>query len=333
MVFAAAPEPLEDRGPWWVRTVAHRTVMRRTGAAVHAYAEEVRRRTVEAALDWVGRLFREASNRLQAEKANLVSALESKTAEADGRTLDQLEQALEAAQGAIDRLRPPETPRQDPASGDGRVRPMRCHVCARLTEAVHEFLSKEQYSLATDPQRQASHAQEGAFCTLHAWQYESIASPQGLCLAYAPVLDASACDLHAATGATDPAALLRAVEAAFPAADGCRICGFLAEQERGIASDVAVRLASTTDQFRPGLCILHLRSVLEAGLPPETARELVASEAEALERCARDMRMYALKHDAIRRELVTEEERTAYYRGLALAVGERTIARPWPNER
>ena len=79
--------------------------------------------------------------------------------------------------------------------------------------------------------------------------------------------------------------------------------------------------------------IVHLRSVLQAGVPPEVANELLASEAEALERCARDMRMYALKHDAIRRELVTEEERNAYYRGLAWVAGEQTIARPWTTER
>jgi hypothetical protein len=31
--------------------------------------------------------------------------------------------------------------------------------------------------------------------------------------------------------------------------------------------------------------------------------------------------------------LVTEEERNAYYRGLAWVAGEQTIARPWTTER
>jgi hypothetical protein len=126
---------------------------------------------------------------------------------------------------------------------------------------------------------------------------------------------------------------MRAVELAFPARQGCRICRFIAEQERGIASDVAARLVSAADRFRPGLCVPHLRSILEADLPQEIACELVAAEAETLERCARDMRMYALKHDAIRRELATEEEQNAYYRGLAWVAGDRTIARPWPTQR
>ena len=342
VVFTAAPEPPQDSAsPWWqiamsfkwTRNFGHRAWMRTADETVRAYAEEARRRTVEAALDWIERLFREASSRFEAEAASLISALDSKMAEADGLTLDQLEQALEPSQGAIDHFREPGVPPQDSARGDSSIRPMRCHVCARLAEAVYEFLSQEQYTLATDPQRQAWHAQEGGFCTLHAWQYESIASPQGLCLAYAPVLDARACELHAAAGETEPAALMRAVQAAFPARQGCRICRFIAEQEQRLALEVAARLVSTTNQLRPGLCILHLRSVLQAGVPPEVANELLASEAEALERCARDMRMYALKHDAIRRELVTEEERNAYYRGLAWVAGEQTIARPWTTER
>jgi transcriptional regulator with XRE-family HTH domain len=342
IVFTAAPEPPENSAAlWWqialpfewAKPFTERARMRRAEEAVLAYAEEVRRRTVEAALDWIERLFREAASRFQAETASLISALESNTADPDNRTLDRLEQALARSQAGIDQIREARVAPPESTHSDGRLRPMRCHVCARLAVAVYEFLGKEQYALATDPERQAEHAREGAFCTLHAWQYESIASPQGLCVAYAPVLDARAAELHAAAREADPAARMRAVELAFPARQGCRICRFIAEQERRIASEVAARLVSATDRFRPGLCVLHLHSILEAGLPHETACELVAAEAETLERCARDMRMYALKHDAIRRELATEEEQNAYYRGLAWVAGDRTIARPWPAQR
>ena len=346
VVFTAAPEPPQDSAsPWWqmamslkwaskwTRNFGHRAWRRTAEEAVRAYAEEARRRTVEAALDWMERLFREASSRFEAEVASLISALDSKMAEADGRTLDQLEQALEPSQGAIDHFREPGVPPPDSARGDSSIRPMRCHVCARVAQAVYEFLSQEQYTLATDPQRQAWHAQEGGFCTLHAWQYESIASPQDCAWRMLRFWMPGPANSTPPHGATGPAAPMRAVEAASPAWQGCRICRFIAEQERGLASEMAARLVSGANHFHPGLCILHLRSVLQAGVPPEVANELLASEAEALERCARDMRMYALKHDAIRRELVTDEERNAYYRGLAWVAGEQTIARPWPTER
>ena len=248
-------------------------------------------------------------------------------------TLDQLEHELQGIEAAIRHVDDPGAALQDSVRRNGSVRSKRCQVCVCLAEAVYDFLAKEQYALATDPQRQAEHARDGAFCTLHAWQYESIASPQGVCLAYAAVLDARASELRTAASGNEPALLAHAVEAAFPAQQGCRICRFVAEQERRIASDVAARFGSSAGQFRPGLCIVHLRNILEADLRPEFASELVKSEAETLERCARDMRMYALKHDAVRRELATEEERDAPYRGLALVAGERTIARPWPAQQ
>ena len=344
VVFTAAPEPHQDSAsPWWQTTLpftwarkfARRAWIRAAEESARAYGEEARRRTIEAALDWIERLFREASSRFQEEVASLISALESKTAEADGRTLDRLGHGLQAVGSAVDCIHESGVPQPESARRDGGLQPMRCHICASLAQTVYDLLSKEQYMLATDPRWQSRHAREGGFCTLHAWQYESIASPQGLCLAYSAVLDARASELHAARSAidTDGATLMGAVEAAFPATHGCRICRFIEEQQREIAADVAARLVSSADRFRPGLCILHLRSVLEVGLPAAIACELVKAEAEALKRCARDMRMYALKHDAIRRELVTDEERTAYYRGLAWVAGEPTMARPWTTQR
>jgi GTP-binding protein EngB required for normal cell division len=93
IVFTAAPEPPEGSSfPWWntalslkwARNFARRAWLRTAEEAVRAYAEEARRRTVEAALDWIERLFREASSRFDAEVASLMLALESKTAVADG---------------------------------------------------------------------------------------------------------------------------------------------------------------------------------------------------------------------------------------------------------
>ena len=92
VVFTSAPEPPEIPQPsWWrnvpsfdwLRAIADRAWLRKAEAAIRAYAGEVRNRTVEAGLDWIERLFREASSRFQAEVTSLLSALESKTAEAD----------------------------------------------------------------------------------------------------------------------------------------------------------------------------------------------------------------------------------------------------------
>jgi hypothetical protein len=53
--------------------------------------------------------------------------------------------------------------------------------------------------------------------------------------------------------------------------------------------------------------------------------KLMAFEATMCERLAEDMRRYALKHDAIRRFLVTDEETRAAQSGLMLAAGHRHI--------
>jgi len=330
LVFAAAPEPhMGGSRSWW--KFGRRARMQAVEQAVRAYAQKVRERTLEAALDWTDRLFRESWTRYQAESAAVLSAFESQTIEADELVLDRLSSWLEAAFENISRLRPPDPTEVAATKGPGCAGPARCLICARVAAAVYDLLSHDQYLLATDPERQTEHAREGGFCTMHAWQYESIASPQGLCLAYAPVLDARARELSAASAETDTEALSRGIDTALPAAKGCRICNFISQQERIMASEVAVRLATRTDEPRPGLCILHVRSVLNAGLSPENAGQLLRAEAETLDRCARDMRMYALKHDAVRRDLATTDEQTAYRRGLSWVAGERAIALPWPT--
>ena len=331
MSFAAAPEPRMDGSPPWWKS-GRRARMQAVEEAVRAYAQKIRERTLEAALDWTGRLFRESWTRYQDESAAVLSAFESQTVEADARVLHRLRGWLEEALENIGRLRPPDSP-EVATKARGYGGPARCHICAQVAAAVYGLLSHDQYLLATDPERQNDHAREGGFCTLHAWQYESIASPQGLCLAYAPLLDARARELSDVSAKTDLETLMRGVASALPAAKGCRICNFIARQEWIMACDVATRLEASNDPLLPGLCVLHVRSVLNAGVSLGIASQLLRSEAEALERCARDMRMYALKHDAVRRDLTTAEEQTAYHRGLSWVAGERAIAMPWPTSQ
>lgn len=75
-----------------------------------------------------------------------------------------------------------------------------------------------------------------------------------------------------------------------------------------------------------GLCMLHLAAVLGRETDPEAARNLILEEARVLERISEDMQTYALKHDALRRELTSDEEGRAYLLGLSLLVGLRTLS-------
>ena len=52
-----------------------------------------------------------------------------------------------------------------------------CHRRIRELQSF-QFLSPFQYELSINPKTQRDHAEHGGFCSLHTWQYESIASPQ-----------------------------------------------------------------------------------------------------------------------------------------------------------
>jgi hypothetical protein len=74
-----------------------------------------------------------------------------------------------------------------------------------------------------------------------------------------------------------------------------------------------------------GLCVRHIGAVLNREADLETARNLLFQQADVLDRISEDMQTYSLKHDAVRRELETDEELTAYLLGLSLLVGYRRL--------
>jgi len=329
-VFHVPPQKAGIQLPWWADVLPRgwRNRIRRRAIvdAVREYAHACRTRTVEAAVDWGDRLFRGAAQRQERELASVLKALQAETADADYEKLADLAAALKRFQecaGEWEEYRPA-------GMVDGSLHSVRCVVCADLAETVYKFLSHDQYALATDPHRQAALVEDGGFCTLHAWQYESIAAPQGLCVAYAPVLEVLARLLRAAAVVEQGNHSLNdGVASAWPAERKCRLCALVAERERASSIALAARLTSSNRSEYPHLCILHLRSVVEAGVAPHVVAGLLEAEAAILERCATDMRMYSLKHESVRRELMTEEERTAWRRGLAWVAGEPAMARPW----
>ena len=77
----------------------------------------------------------------------------------------------------------------------------------------------------------------------------------------------------------------------------------------------------------PALCLPHLYSVLSAEPEGEVARLLLLEESRVLEMLAEDIQRYALKHDAVRRQLATEGEWRAHKRGLSRLVGSRNLSK------
>jgi hypothetical protein len=64
----------------------------------------------------------------------------------------------------------------------------------------------------------------------------------------------------------------------------------------------------------------------------QPTRNLLHAHARLLERTAEDLQRYALRHDALRRYLTSEEERRASQLALLLLAGHRSVSAPWTAE-
>jgi small GTP-binding protein len=210
-----------------------------------------------------------------------------------------------------------------------------CQICGSILEAMFRFLSKYQYQLTINPQVQREHAKRGGFCTLHTWQYESISSPYGVCVAYPELAHRLAAELKDFAGEmVGRGESIENIRSLLPTAKTCRVCEVRIEAEKRAVEEVAAAAqAATPGNSRvPACCLSHLvlvTDLLGAGRP---AQRLLESHAHLLERTAEDLQRYALRYDALRRYLTSEEERRASQLALLLLAGHRNISAPWAIE-
>jgi predicted GTPase len=68
------------------------------------------------------------------------------------------------------------------------VRARTCPVCAAHAEMLFSVLARWQHMLATDDAARCAFAAGRGFCPLHTWQFEQLASPQGISEGYAPLV-------------------------------------------------------------------------------------------------------------------------------------------------
>ena len=106
------------------------------------------------------------------------------------------------------------------------------------------------------------------------------------------------------------------------------MCTVRQNAEQHAIACIAARLARDIDGTIDGLstiCIPHF-AMLAAGIDDrQQLSRLVEFEAANCERFAEDMRRFALKHDATRRFLVSDEEALAPERGLMFVAGHKRV--------
>jgi hypothetical protein len=215
-----------------------------------------------------------------------------------------------------------------------------CEVCAHSAGALWDFLCTYQHDLSVKSSEQQRLAERGGLCSFHTWYYASLAAPRDVCKGYPALLDHLAVSLHGIAASEGGAAPVASrIDALLATEEDCVFCAVCIKAEQDAVSSISRRLTDDPTRAVDGLstlCIPHLAILAAAMDEPSTRTRLLEYEATICERVAEDMRRYALKLDATRRFLVSDEETAASERGLMLVAGHRHVnatARSLRSER
>jgi len=204
-----------------------------------------------------------------------------------------------------------------------------CEVCAAASSTLWEFQRRFQYEITINPAAQHDLATHGGLCSFHTWQYEASSSPQGICEGYPPVLEYWAAWMRGAASDRDVQGLASKLNARLTDETSCVYCRVRAKAESEALADLSRQLTETQAQAPDSLsalCLPHFARLVGTLRNEQLIGELLSRQAALLDRLAEDMKRSALKHDGVRRYLLSAEEESASNRGLALLARARPIA-------
>jgi small GTP-binding protein len=318
-----------------VRAAVRRRFVRRLDALLCASRDEIIVALRRAGEDWTDRAGRKITDEVASVAAHQRETLHNKGTPQEASNLERLRERLRhvidtlcgpgASSEPFDSQQPGHVPRSNLRA--------RCAICVRAEKALLEFMRHTQYELSVSESDRATHAEQGGFCALHTWQYEAIASPQGICSAYPPLLFELTRRLRSLLPHSHSSSSLSdGLQQLLPRPTSCPVCQLIDAEERNAATDVLRRVSSDTGNGPnafPPLCLRHLGTVLRLEPPVEIGDLLVEEQARVLDRLGQDMQRFSLKHQALRQRLASEGEQRAYESGLSRLVGLRNIAAPW----
>jgi hypothetical protein len=104
-----------------------------------------------------------------------------------------------------------------------------------------------------------------------------------------------------------------------------------AEQERIKTLSTSLLEAETKKLYTrsQGVCLRHLEMLVEANSNEETTTFLLRTASTVLRLISEDMESFALKREAIRRYLASEDEEDAYLRAVIHLAGAKHNCVPW----
>ena len=338
--------PWRFKIPWWLffvplqkaKALSLSRSLRPLTAYLGAFRLEIRTMLGRAGEDWVERLSSKSRELIENAAARHRETIERRVRPGEIVTIEQLREHLEQVLSGLGVLETRDTGPQRLAPGELGGVPSsdlraRCFVCIQMETALFEFMRRRQYELSTSEIHQMEHAEQGGFCALHTWQYEAIASPQGICSAYPPLLFSLARRLHSlAECSSSPVSPDDGVPEILSQPNICAACQLMTAVEQQTARDLLRTCSGENGESRgpvPALCLRHLNSMLLAKPNPELGRLLIQEQARVLERIGEDMQRYSLKREALRWHLASEQENEVYRTGLSRLVGLRSVVAPW----
>ncbi|WP_321969246.1 dynamin family protein [Paraburkholderia tropica] len=211
-----------------------------------------------------------------------------------------------------------------------------CEICQRIQSVSFDFLCHYQYELSVSGQSQDQHAQARGLCVTHTRQLTQLASPRGVAVGYPALLEALSGTLEraaraASTGVQD--VLDR--KDVLPGTHECALCRLCMDTLHESVTAIAHSLRQDAKhelRSLSGICMVHLPALIAVLEDTELTERVLTREAAILSRLADDLRRYATKHDAIRRQLASAEEIEAADRTLKLIAGLVNVHVPWAEE-
>jgi hypothetical protein len=206
-----------------------------------------------------------------------------------------------------------------------------CPICDRLVGLSKEFFVKFQYALYNDEREQESFAESRGFCPFHTWQLEAISSPVGFSVGCAKLVKRISALLKQV--ASTPECANENLARFIPEQRDCRVCALLREAEEAQIKALCASLQGTTTKQSyarsQGVCLRHLEMLVKSSSDCETVRFLLQTASTVFQLISEDMEGFALKREAARRHLVSEDEEDAYLRAIIHFAGAKHNSAPW----
>ncbi len=210
------------------------------------------------------------------------------------------------------------------------LRMLGCPVCHHLGEKTLNLLFQWQCAVEEEPAQQ-SFAADGGLCSLHTWQLFSVASIYGLSIAYPKLIERVMEDLAGLIQIPDSIVNEDCIFVPMPGT--CQICRTLETTEHKYTRDLADYLnregSRQTYADSRGVCLRHLRMLVAAVPSAETKKFLISEATRRFTEYRNDMQSYAIKHKALRRDIITPNEKNACLLAIIHLVGEKSVCAPW----